>query len=170
MQVINKLGMSLLKNNSYSGTCVSEGTGSNSTVQDSRLKELLFGTQTPDVILLFMGSNDAGSQYVSLDTFNKSYKIMLEKIEVLCPNSEIFIVTLPPSKLYTDANRIAYNEVIVKYANEFGLPIIDMANAYDGNDVSNYLVDSAHQNLAGMTAVAEEIVEGMLKSKGIEIK
>jgi hypothetical protein len=92
----------------------------------------------------------------------------IEKIEVLCPNSEIFIVTLPPSKLYTDANRIAYNEVIVKYANEFELPVIDMANAYDGNDVSNYLVDSAHQNLAGMTAVAEEIVEGMLKSKGIE--
>ena len=170
MQVINKLGMSLLKNNSYSGTCVSEGTGSNSTVQDSRLKELLFGTQTPDIIIIFMGSNDAGSQYVSLDTFNKSYKIMLEKIEVLCPNSEIFIVTLPPSKLYTDANRIAYNEVIVKYANEFELPVIDMANAYDGNDVSNYLVDSAHQNLAGMTAVAEEIVEGMLQSKGIEIK
>ena len=168
MQTINKLGMSLLKNNSYSGTCVSTGTGNNATTNDNRLKELLFGTQTPDIILIFMGSNDAGSQYVSLDTFNSSYKIMLDKIIALCPESEIFIITLPPSKLYTEANRVAYNEVIVKYAKQYNLPVVDMENAYNGQDVSNFLVDSAHQNLAGMTAVAEAVVKGMLKSKGIE--
>ena len=168
MQTINKLGMSLLKNNSYSGTCVSTGTGNNATTNDNRLKELLFGTQTPDIILIFMGSNDAGSQYVSLDTFNSSYKIMLDKIIALCPESEIFIITLPPSKLYTEANRVAYNEVIVKYAKQYNLPVVDMENTYNGQDVSNFLVDSAHQNLAGMTAVAEAVVKGMLKSKGIE--
>ena len=170
MQTINKLGMKLLKNNSYSGTCVSSGTGNYSGVQDGRIKELLFGTETPDVILLFMGSNDAGSQYVSLDTFTSSYKVMLDKIIALCPESEIFIITLPPSKLYTEANRVAYNEVIVKYATEYNLPVVDMQNAYNGEDVTNYLVDSAHQNLAGMTAVANAVVKGMLKSKGIEIE
>ena len=170
MQTINKLGMSLLKNNSYSGTCVSSGTGNYSTVQDERLKELLFGTQKPDIIIVFMGSNDAGSAYVSLNTFDSSYKVMLDKIIALCPESEIFIMTLPPSKLYTEADRVAYNEVIVKYATQYSLPIVDMNNAYNGKDVSNYLVDSAHQNLAGMTAVAEAVVKGMLKSKGIELE
>jgi len=170
MQTINKLGMSLLKNNSYSGTCVSSGTGNYSTVQDERLKELLFGTEKPDVIIIFMGSNDAGSAYVSLSTFDSSYKVMLDKIIALCPESEIFIMTLPPSKLYTEADRVAYNEVIMKYATQYSLPIVDMNNAYNGKDVSNYLVDSAHQNLAGMTAVAEAVVKGMLKSKGIELE
>ena len=167
MQVINKLGMKLLKNNSYSGTCVSSGTGSYSTVEDNRLKELLFGTEAPDIIIIFMGSNDCGSAYVKDETFKSSYKIMLDKIKVLCPNSEIYIMTLPPSMLYKEANRVNYNKVIRDYANEYKLPIVEMDNAYNGEDCTNFLVDSAHQNFAGMTKVAEAVVKGMLESKGV---
>ena len=167
MQVINKLGMKLLKNNSYSGTCVSEGTGSNSTVQDSRLKELLFGTEAPDIIIIFMGSNDCGSAYVKLETFKSSYKVMLDKIQALCPNSEIYIMTLPPSKLYTESDRVEYNKVIRDYASEYKLPLVEMNDTYNGDNCSNYLVDSAHQNLAGMTKLAEAVVKGLLESEGI---
>jgi len=167
MQVINKLGMKLLKNNSYSGTCVSEGTGLNSTVQDTRLKELLLGTQAPDIIIIFMGSNDCGSQYVKYETFNNSYKVMLDKIKALCPNAEIYLMTLPPSKLYTENNRVEYNEAIRKYAKDYNLPLIEMNDAYNGEDCTNYLVDSAHQNSAGMIKIAESVVNGMLKYKGI---
>lgn len=167
MQVINKLGMKLLKNNSYSGTCVSSGTGSYSTVEDNRLKELLFGTEAPDIIIIFMGSNDCGSAYVKDETFKSSYKVMLDKIKVLCPNSEIYIMTLPPSMLYKEANRVNYNKVIRDYANEYKLPIVEMDNAYNGEDCTNFLVDSAHQNFAGMTKVAEAVVKGMLASKDI---
>ena len=170
MQVINKLGMKLLKNNSYSGTCVSEGTGSNSTVQDSRLKELLFGTEAPDVILIFMGSNDCGSQYVKYDTFKSSYKVMLDKIRALCPNSEIYLMTLPPSKLYAESDRVEYNEVIRQYAKDYNLPLIEMNDTYNGDDCSKYLVDSAHQNLAGMTKLAEAVVKGMLESEGVTLE
>ena len=167
MQVINQLGMKLLKNNSYSGTCVSEGTGSNSTVQDSRLKELLFGTETPDIIIIFMGSNDCGSQYVKLETFKSSYKVMLDKIQALCPNSEIYIMTLPPSKLYTESDRVEYNKVIRDYATEYKLPLVEMNDTYNGQNCSDFLVDSAHQNLAGMTKLAEAVVKGLLESQGI---
>jgi lysophospholipase L1-like esterase len=169
MQVINKLGMKLLKNNSYSGTCVSEGTGNNSTVQDSRLKELLFGTEAPDIIIIFMGSNDCGSQYVKYDTFKNSYKVMLDKIKVLCPNSEIYIMTLPPSKLYNENDRVEYNEVIRQYAKDYNLPLVEMNNTYNGDDCSKYLVDSAHQNLAGMTKLANAVIQGMLESAGVTV-
>ena len=167
MQVINQLGMKLLKNNSYSGTCVSSGTGQNSTVEDSRLKELLFGTEQPDIIIIFMGSNDCGSQYVKLETFKSSYKVMLDKIQVLCPNSEIYIMTLPPSKLYTESDRVEYNKVIRDYATQYNLPLVEMNDTYNGDNCSNYLVDSAHQNLAGMTKLAEAVVKGLLESEGI---
>ena len=168
MQVINNLGMKLLKNNSYSGTCVSSGTGQNSTVEDSRLKELLFGTQAPDIIIIFMGSNDCGSAYVKLETFKSSYKVMLDKIQALCPNSEIYIMTLPPSKLYTESDRVEYNKVIRDYANEYKLPLIEMNDAYNGQNCSDFLVDSAHQNFAGMTKIAQAVVKGMLESVGIK--
>lgn len=170
MQVINKLGMKLLKNNSYSGTCVSSGTGNYSTVEDNRLKELLFGTEAPDIIIIFMGSNDCGSQYVKDETFKSSYKVMLDKIKVLCPNSEIYIMTLPPSKLYEEEDRVNYNKVIRDYANEYKLPIVEMNDAYNGDICTNYLVDSAHQNFAGMTKLANAVVKGMLESKGITIE
>ena len=117
-----------------------------------------------------MGSNDAGSQSVTLDMFKTSYKVMLDKIKVLCPNAEIYLITLPPSKLYTDANRVSYSEVIANYGKEYNLPVVDMSNAYNGANVSDFLVDSAHQNLAGMTKVAESVVKGMLKAKGIEVE
>ena len=42
-------------------------------INDDRLKELLFGTEAPDIIIIFMGSNDCGSQYVKYDTFKNSY-------------------------------------------------------------------------------------------------
>ena len=45
-----------------------------------------------------------------------------------------------------------------------------MSNTYNGENVSNFLVDTAHQNLAGMTKVAESVVKGMLKAKGIEVE
>ena len=167
MQVINKLGMNLLKNNSWAGSCVSSGTGNGATVNDSRLAELLDGTTKPDIILLFMGSNDCGSQYVELSTFTSSYKIMLDKMIALCPNAEIYIMTLPPSKLYTESDRIEYNKVITNYANSYGLPLINMDNVYNGENVSNYLVDSAHLNLAGMDKFAELVVANLLSNAGI---
>jgi len=168
MQVINKLGMNLLKNNSWAGSCVNGNSPYGSdAIDDSRLAELLDGATKPDIILLFMGSNDCGSQYVKLSTFTSSYKIMLDKMIALCPNAEIYIMTLPPSKLYTESDRIEYNKVITNYANSYGLPLINMDNVYNGEDVSNYLVDSAHLNLAGMDKFAELVVANLLSNAGI---
>ena len=168
MQVINNLGMSLLKNNSYSGSCVSSGTGDSSTVTDSRLIELVDGNEKPDIILLFMGSNDCGSKFVSLDTFTSSYKIMIEKIKVLCPEAEIYLFTLPSSNLYTEENRVLYNEVIRKYASEFSLNLVELNDTFTAENCTSYLLDSAHHNKAGMEKLSKDIISEMLKIKGVK--
>ena len=163
MRVVNKLGMSLLKNNSYSGSCVSAGTGSSGTTNDSRLVELTKGTERPDIILIFMGANDCGSSNVSLSAFQSSYKVMLDKIQTLCPESEIYLITLPSSGLYTEQDRIKYNAVIESYAASYELPLIDLGNLYTTTSYKDYVVDSCHPNNAGMIEISNAIVEELLK-------
>lgn len=164
MRVINNLGMKLLKNNSYSGSCVSAGTGASGTTNDSRLVELTKGTERPDIILIFMGANDCGSSNVSLQTFTSSYKVMLDKIQTICPESEIYLITLPASGLYTEDNRIKYNEVIESYAQSYNLPLIDLADLYTTTTYKEYVVDSAHPNNAGMIRIADKIIDELLKN------
>lgn len=168
MQVINNLGMKFHKNNSYSGSCVSTGTGSSGTTNDARLKELLKDGVAPDIIIIFMGANDCASASVSLSTFESSYKVMLEKIEILCPESEIYLLTLPSCGLYKDSEKDKYNAVISQCANEYGLSLIDLSTTYTQADYTNYVVDSCHPNKAGMAIIARDVVDGILKYNGVE--
>lgn len=169
MQVINTLGATLLKNNSWGGSCVAEGTGTSSTTNDSRLQELLFGTEQPDIIIIFMGSNDCASAGVSLEKFNSSYNKMLEKIIKLCPNSEIYVMTLPESIMYRnkEQNHIEYNKVIRNNVSQFNLKLIELENMYGDDGCDNYLIDSAHPNLEGMNLFASTVIKEMLKINGI---
>lgn len=163
MRTINKLGMKLLKNNSYSGSCVSAGTGSSGATNDSRLVELTKGTERPDIILIFMGANDCGSSNVSLGTFQSSYKTMLDKIITLCPDSEIYLLTLPTTGLYKEADRLQYNAVIKSYAESYELGLVDLGDLYTTTSYKDYVVDSCHPNNAGMIAISNAIVEELLK-------
>lgn len=167
MRVINNLGMKFHKNNSYSGSCVSTGTGSSGTTHDARLKELLKGTTAPDIILILMGANDCGSSNVSLSTFKDSYKIMLDKIKVLCPDSEIYLINLQTSGLYELDEQEKYNAVIGEYAEQYNLPLVDISNLYTKDTYKDYVVDSCHPNKAGMIAMSDLIISEMLEYKGI---
>lgn len=163
MQVANRFGMKLLMNNSYSGTCVSTGTGSYSTTLDSRLANLLKNGEKPDVIIIFMGANDCGSQYVQLSTFKSSYKTMLEKIQKLCPESEIICLTLPKAKMYSDADRADYSKVIMDTALEYNCKLINLENSWDPTNFNNLLCDSIHPKKAGMDKIFETIYYSLRK-------
>lgn len=154
MQVINKLGGSLFVNNSYSGTCVATAS-KYSTRYKTRLNYCLLNGIAPDVIIIYMGSNDCASQYVNVNDFDQAYLEMLNNLKELCPNSEIILCTLATSIFYEESDRIAYGEVIKKYGNEFNYKVIDLEDA----DISDKLVDSAHPNTSGMVEVAEEILK-----------
>ena len=163
MRTINKLGMKLLKNNSYSGSCVSAGTGASGATNDSRLVELTKGTERPDIILIFMGANDCGSSNVTLKNFQISYQTMLDKIINLCPESEIYLITLPSTGLYKESDRLDYNVVIRNYAASYNLGLIDLGDLYTTTSYKDYVVDSCHPNNAGMVAISNAIVEALLK-------
>ena len=158
MQVVNKLGTGMFINNSYSGSCVGT-TGTSSSQHDVRLKELVINGQTPDVIIIYMGSNDCASQYVTDNAFKNAYRVMLDKIKVLCPDAEIILCTLPKSNLYTEANRVIYNEIIEDYAEEYNLKLINLKNV----DITGHLVDSAHPKKSGMTVIANRVIKDLLK-------
>ena len=167
MRVVNDLGMKLLKNNSCSGSCVSEGTGSTSTVTDGRLKHLIDGTTTPDIVIIFMGANDCGSANVKLETFKNSYKVMIEKVQALCPNAELYIMTLPTLGMYEDDQKELYNEVIREYVEEYKLNLVELTHIYTKETYSNYSLDAGHPNKAGMIKISDTVIEAMLASKGI---
>lgn len=158
MQVINKVGGTLFVNNSYSGSCVADSSSS-ATKNESRLEYTTINGVTPDVILVYMGSNDCASKYVSLYDFNRDYKVMIENLQKLCPNSEIVLCTLATSPFYSKENQTEYNEVIKKYAEEYNLKVLDLVGA----DLTGHLVDSAHPNTSGMTVFANEVVEKLLE-------
>lgn len=159
MQVINRLGGGLFVNNSYSGTCVS--TGKFGTNTDERLKSTIINEEKPDIIIIYMGSNDCASKYVGVNDFRAQYKIMIQKLQKLCPDACIMVCTLAKSKFYSENDQALYNQVISDYASEYNLKLLDIANA----DISDHLVDSAHPKKSGMSIIANAIINAIFEEK-----
>ena len=157
MQSVNRLGAGLFINNSYSGSCVASGASSDSS-NATRLSKLVINGETPDVVIIYMGSNDAHAKFAKTK-LSSYYEYMITQILDLCPNVEIVLATLPKSKLYDEETRASYNDAISSLATKYELKVVDLASL----DLSNYLVDSAHPNKAGMTMVAEKVVSELLK-------
>lgn len=158
MQVVNKLGAGLFVNNSYSGSCVST-TNSSATQNDSRLATTVFGEEKPDVIVIYMGSNDCASMYVDLQGFGPAYEKMLQKLQALCPEAEIVVCTLAKTIFYSASDQAAYNEKIIDAAEKYNATLLDLSSA----DISDHLVDSAHPKTSGMTIIANKVIEELLK-------
>jgi len=158
MQAINKIGGTLFSNNSYSGTCVAPNTG-NETSSKARLEHTLLSDQAPDVILIFIGANDCASKYVDYSEFYRGYKMMLDHLQILCPESELVLCTLPTSPFYSDSERTKFNNGIREYAETYDLKLVEI----EGVSLAGHLVDTAHPNTSGMTLVAEAVVQGLLE-------
>lgn len=159
MQAFNQIGGSMFINNSYSGSCVAVG-GSSSSNNINRLQELVVSNQYADVIVIFMGSNDCNDRSgVTASNFEKQYREMLEKITSLCENAEVILCTLPDSNLYSDERQIEFNVIITKIAEDNNLKVISL----DKVNLTPHLIDSAHPNTSGMTAIAEQVVKDLLK-------
>ena len=158
MQVINKMGGTLFANNSYSGSCVSGGSSS-ATKLMSRLEYTQISGETPDVILIYMGSNDCASSGITASGFDKDYSTMIENLKLLCPNSEIILMTLLTSPFYDIDDQKEYNDIIISKGEEFGLKVLDLSKA----SLAGHLVDSAHPAYSGMQVFANKVVEELNK-------
>ncbi len=127
-QAINSLGMKLLVNNSWGGTCVlKENNGSVGAYID-RCVQLhdnvgSYSGLEPDIIAVYIGTNDFGifpetlgrasdidfnaltsngSNYKTPTTTAEAYTIMMDKMTKRYPKAEIYCFTLLPNKAVTD--------------------------------------------------------------------
>ena len=157
MQVINGLGAGLFIDNAYGGSTVCN-FDSFSTSNDNRLKALKINEKVSDVILIFMGTNDCASKYVNANSFEEAYITMLTKIQSLSPGTEIILINLPSSKLYSVDSQYELNQVIRKCANQFKYKLVDIS----GLNLTDKLIDSAHPNSLGMKALSIAILDSLL--------
>lgn len=107
MQVIGALGGELEVNGSFSGSMVA-GYSFPSACSDERCFALE-GSDPPDLILIYMGTNDRGfSVPIDMESpsdtnnFYGAYRQMLHKLKERYPSAEIFCATLPMGRLKTE--------------------------------------------------------------------
>lgn len=181
MKLIRATGMKLGVNDSYRGTKVSGTT--NAFNLQTRINHL--GEKgTPNVILVFGGTNDAGNG-VTIGTFNTenpqnytdaqiaalpvttfadAYRAMLIRLMKKYPLAEI-VVVLPTftTSYYTITDLDLYVEVIKEACDFFGIKYIDARctgiNVYNRD---SFLVDGIHPNAAGMDLLFQKIYKQLI--------
>ncbi len=158
MRVIHGLGGTLEVNDSFSSTTVS-GSSPLCSCSDERTSAL----GHPDMILVFMGTNDYGYHIDTL-SFERDYRTMLRKLQANYPSAEIWCGTLIWSycikeeynNYYGDlpgglAALEPYNRIIRAVAKDAGCPVADLAAA----NVEYAAIDCAHPHADGMKTIAE---------------
>lgn len=164
MRVINALGAKLLTNNSYSGSLVADaydcGYDTPPACSDRRTSKLDDNGVKPDVVMVYMGTNDAG-WHIEIDgaegdtyCFKSAYKVMLGKIKSNYPNAEIWCFTLcrPVGDGFEYMGE--YSEAIRGCANDCNCKVIELYN-----QPRRYAkCDNLHPNADGMKTIAEVVL------------
>lgn len=179
-QVIEQLGGNLLVNDSFSGStavihpaCFVDSY----TCTDLRTAHLHQGDVAPDVIMIYMGTNDRGicakplateeSEKTDLSVFSTAYATMLQKLCANYPAAQIWCLTLPVC--YCSANEQfafpyehggwhieQFCQAIRDCAQQYGCRVIDLyaqtkANPYDS-------MDGCHPNAQGMKTISSAVL------------
>ncbi len=184
-QVIKHLDGELLVNNSFSGSTVCWHPLyeiPSYSCSDERTASLGRGEIHPDVIMVYMGTNDWGfgtrvfhdeccdSDADNPALFLTAYRQMLKKLRTNYPDAEIWCFTLPVSRCsanpdfsfpycYGGRNISEYCEAIRLCAVEYDCRVIDL---YNGSETYDTL-DGFHPTVRGMKAIAGAIINEVSK-------
>ena len=180
-EVIEKLGAKLLKNDSWSGSLVSADIAQKnvfpSSSSDERTSHLHTKDAKPDVILIYMGMNDyaTGAPLIGVQReverynyryFSFAYDKMLEKLKQNYPQSEIFCITLNPTKLKGDESFSFPLEYMNNRLEGFNNAIKVSAKKYDCRFIDTFkynepieTLDTAHPTKEGMHNFAELVLK-----------
>ena len=185
-KVIDRLGGTLLVNNSFSGSTVCWRPAfeiASYACSDKRTSALGRDGISPDVIMVYMGTNDWGSgfriapnEHIRTTAEDRSwflgaYKVMLEKLRRNYPHAEIWCFTLSVSccsaepafafpYYYGGIHMEEYCNAIRTAAKEYGCRVIDLyqnAHPYD-------TIDKFHANASGMETLANSVLESLESS------
>lgn len=155
-QAAEELGMELLVNNSWSGSCLLNTRSGAPGAYRDRCVQLHDDTgdnagQKPDIIAIFLGTNDyytysgtlgsyeainfdalisesgEGFTYAEPATSTEAYAIILHKIAIAYPDAEVYCFTMLP-RLNSTSQPTAFNDDICQLAAHFGANIVDLYN------------------------------------------
>lgn len=185
-RVIEHLGVSLLVNNSFSGSTVCWHPLyqiQSYSCSDERTSSLDKDGIFPDVIIIYMGTNDWGHGFrVYRDErydpivdnpamFMSAYRIMLDKLRKNYPQAELWCVTLAISKCsrisnfsfpyyYGGRHISGYNDAIRACTQEYNCRLIDLYNNVEAYDT----LDGFHPTLSGMKTLADGVIRELYQS------
>lgn len=195
-QVMDATGMELNANASSSNTTITgdslDTTGSAPGCSTKRMIDLTPGDDgpAPDILIVFMGTNDF-MRSVQLGTFTEpspqdegvvndfcdAYELMIQKLNALYPNAEIYFCTLletnagdvdeyPQSYPATNKNGNTigdFNAEIATIASAYSYPVIDVHNCgITYEKLEQYTSDGVHPNAEGAKLIAEYITNALL--------
>lgn len=186
-KTITSLEGRLLVNNSWSGSRVTRLPGSEylfpSACSPERTNGLHMAERKPDVIIVYLGTNDWGYGVEVLeqnyspnsngyDYFDTAYAEMLFQIRNNYPLAEIWCCTLCPTFMsgkpsfefplvYNGTHIEVYNEIIRKHAMCNDCYIMDFYECFTPYDS----LDGTHPNRQGMETLASMAIRYMQDSK-----
>ena len=179
--VIERLKGKLLVNNSCSGSTVCRSdfpeVGSYAC-GDKRTSALGKGDLVPDVIMVYLGTNDWGfgkkvffderydSENDIEDIFSSAYGLMLKKLTKNYPDAEIWCFTIPRNKCPEEDNGFPffskdkfpmndYCEVIRTSAKKCGCRLIDL---YKNGELFDAM-DDVHPLAEGMRTISKSVLK-----------
>ena len=189
-QTADRLGMRVLVNNSWSGSCMfMEGAGTLGAYEQRCVQLHNNAGQQPDLIAVFMGTNDQDYFADSLGTFRdidfdslirpegegfayarpttclEAYAIALHKMAQRYPNAEIYCFHLLQRPGGNPQNLIDFNADLTRLARYFGVQMVETRRC--GITAANgdlYMSDCVHPGALGMDAITNAFVSQILKN------
>lgn len=181
--LIDFLGAELLVNNSWSGSRVTKLPGRNelfpSGCSDERANGLHLGIKKPDVILIYIGTNDwaygaltgGETRIIEGDVnelFYQAYHGMIDKVKKNYPQAEIFCFTLSSTFMSSNpkfrfphkhggTHIEVYNNIIKQVASSSGCRLVDLY----GYRIPYDALDGSHPNRQGMLTLAIEAIRSI---------
>ena len=163
--ILEKYGMSLCVNNSWSGGNLSgrddESAGVNRASHLSRNNG-----EKPDFVIVFMGINDLG-RGIDIDIFAKDYEKALLTVKEKYPIATVCCVNMPDRDPILKARAEKINDAIEDAVCKMGEGyfIADLFNSRLNNDFYyDNTVDGLHPDEDGMRIIAEVICEAIDKN------
>lgn len=157
-KLVDRTGMNLLVNNSWSGShCAGSASSSVVSQTNDRCHQLHKDGINPDIILINIGTNDFDHDYelgtwngrgvlfpanpttTSPNTFREAYAVMLYRLRQYYPLAKVYCCTIPcgnneGGEGLNEMNGTGYtlsewNDAIREVATAFGVKVIEMATA-----------------------------------------
>ena len=182
-QVIDFFGGELLVNDSWSGSRVTKLPGQHelfpSGCSDQRTSHLHMRGVRPDVILVYLGTNDWANAVRPMEdggvtdewysVFETAYRRMLQKLRANYPDAELWCCTLCSTYMSTDPAFVfpesvggisieVYNDIIRRTAVLEGGRLIDLYAYHLPYDA----IDGSHPTKTGMERLAKLVLREML--------